>query len=83
MLGTLQKGLTSRNGFVRKGAAAALRRALDAGYAAEDLHELFARRSRTAVPQGLRYLIDDVARALDQVAAQLAAPAGDLRAHVA
>jgi alkylated DNA nucleotide flippase Atl1 len=40
-----------------------LRRALDAGYAAEDLHELFARRSRTPVPQGLRYLIDDVARA--------------------
>jgi hypothetical protein len=40
-----------------------LRRALDAGYAAEDLHELFARRSRTPVPQGLDYLIDDVARA--------------------
>jgi hypothetical protein len=40
-----------------------LRRALDAGYAAEDLHALFARRSRTAIPQGLRYLIDDVARA--------------------
>jgi hypothetical protein len=40
-----------------------LRRALDAGYAAEDVHALFARRSRTPVPQGLSYLIDDVARA--------------------
>lgn len=39
-----------------------LRRGLDAGYAAEDLHALFARRSRTAVPQALSYLIDDVAR---------------------
>ena len=39
-----------------------VRRALDAGYAAGDLHALFARRSRTPVPQGLTYLIDDVAR---------------------
>jgi hypothetical protein len=42
--------------------AESLRRALDAGYSAADLHALFARRSRTAVPQGLTYLIDDVAR---------------------
>jgi hypothetical protein len=39
-----------------------VRRALDAGYAASDLHALFARRSRTPVPQALRYLVDDVAR---------------------
>jgi hypothetical protein len=39
-----------------------VRRALDAGYAASDLHALFARRSRTPVPQALTYLIDDVAR---------------------
>ncbi|MGX7825545.1 helicase-associated domain-containing protein [Actinokineospora sp. 24-640] len=39
-----------------------LRRALDAGRTAEDLHELFTRHSRTPVPQGLTYLIDDVAR---------------------
>jgi hypothetical protein len=39
-----------------------LRRGLDAGYAAEDLHRLFSRRSRTPVPQALTYLIDDVAR---------------------
>jgi hypothetical protein len=39
-----------------------IRRALDAGYGAADLHGLFARRSRTDIPQGLTYLIDDVAR---------------------
>jgi hypothetical protein len=39
-----------------------LRRALDAGYAASDLHSLFAKRSRTPIPQALTYLIDDVAR---------------------
>jgi hypothetical protein len=41
---------------------ASVRRALDAGYAADDLHALFARRSRTPVPQALTYLVDDVAR---------------------
>ncbi|AEB42435.1 helicase-associated domain-containing protein [Micromonospora maris] len=39
-----------------------VRRALDAGYSAEDLHALFRRRSRTPIPQGLTYLVDDVAR---------------------
>jgi hypothetical protein len=41
---------------------ASVRRALDAGYAATDVHALFHRRSRTALPQTLTYLIDDVAR---------------------
>jgi hypothetical protein len=41
---------------------ASVRRALDAGRAATDLHELFRSRSRTPVPQALTYLIDDVAR---------------------
>ncbi|GAC1439956.1 MAG: helicase-associated domain-containing protein [Mycobacteriales bacterium] len=41
---------------------ASVRRALDAGRAASDLHELFRTRSRTPVPQALTYLIDDVAR---------------------
>ncbi|WP_326551174.1 helicase-associated domain-containing protein [Micromonospora sp. NBC_01813] len=41
---------------------ASIRRSLDAGYSAGELHELFARRSRTPVPQGLTYLIDDSAR---------------------
>ncbi|MFN2540312.1 MAG: helicase-associated domain-containing protein, partial [Mycobacteriales bacterium] len=41
---------------------ASVRRALDAGRSAADLHELFRSRSRTPVPQALSYLIDDVAR---------------------
>ncbi|GAB2932595.1 helicase-associated domain-containing protein [Rhodococcus aerolatus] len=39
-----------------------VRRALDAGRGAAELHALFERRSRTPVPQALTYLIDDVAR---------------------
>lgn len=41
---------------------ASVRRALDTGRTAAELHELFARASRTPVPQALSYLIDDVAR---------------------
>jgi len=39
-----------------------VRRALDAGRSATDLHQLLERRSATPVPQGLTYLVDDVAR---------------------
>ena len=39
-----------------------VRRALDSGRTASDLHELFRTRSRTPVPQALTYLVDDVAR---------------------
>lgn len=39
-----------------------VRRALDAGWDAEAVHDLLARISRTPVPQPLTYLIDDVAR---------------------
>ena len=41
---------------------ASVRRALDVGYTAADLHTLFKRRSRTPVPQTLAYMIDDAAR---------------------
>jgi Helicase conserved C-terminal domain len=41
---------------------ATVRRALDAGRSAADLHELFRTRSATPVPQSVSYLIDDVAR---------------------
>jgi hypothetical protein len=41
---------------------ASVRRALDAGRTATELHELFHSRSRTPVPQSLTYLIDDMAR---------------------
>ena len=39
-----------------------IRRALDTGRTAGDLHTLFTKHSKTPVPQGLTYLIDDVAR---------------------
>jgi hypothetical protein len=41
---------------------ASVRRALDAGWSASDLHDFFSRASRTPVPQALDYLVDDVAR---------------------
>lgn len=41
---------------------ASVRRALDAGRAASDLHSFLSAHSRTPVPQPLTYLIDDVAR---------------------
>ncbi len=41
---------------------ASVRRALDAGRTAVELHELFRTRSRTPIPQSLTYLVDDVAR---------------------
>ena len=39
-----------------------VRRALDAGRTAVDIHDLLARHSSTPVPQPLTYLVDDVAR---------------------
>ncbi|MFJ9429465.1 helicase-associated domain-containing protein [Streptomyces sp. NPDC101490] len=39
-----------------------VRRALDAGRSASDLHEFLRAHSRTPVPQPLSYLVDDVAR---------------------
>ncbi|MDQ1679131.1 MAG: hypothetical protein QOC93_4275 [Actinomycetota bacterium] len=42
--------------------AGSVRRALDAGRTAGELHALFAKRSRTPIPQALTYLIDDTAR---------------------
>ncbi|MGW0658228.1 helicase C-terminal domain-containing protein [Streptodolium elevatio] len=39
-----------------------IRRALDSGRTAADLHRLFATHSRTPVPQPLTYLVDDIAR---------------------
>jgi hypothetical protein len=39
-----------------------VRRALDAGWSAAELHAFLAERSRTPVPQPLTYLVDDMAR---------------------
>ncbi|AYJ48565.1 helicase-associated domain-containing protein [Rhodococcus sp. P1Y] len=50
-----------------------LRRALDVGMTATELHSLFVTHSRTPVPQGLSYLIDDVARRHGRLRAGVAA----------
>ncbi|NDL58223.1 helicase C-terminal domain-containing protein [Phytoactinopolyspora mesophila] len=42
--------------------AGSIRRALDAGRSADDLHRFLLSASRTPVPQPLTYLVDDVAR---------------------
>ncbi len=71
--GPLQRELAEQLGAVANvesaGAAmvyriseASIRRALDTGRTASELHSLFSRHSKTPVPQGLTYLIDDVAR---------------------
>jgi hypothetical protein len=39
-----------------------VRRALDAGRTASEIHGLFEKHSKTPIPQGLTYLVDDVAR---------------------
>lgn len=49
-----------------------VRRALDAGLTAAELHGLFGRHSRTPIPQALTYLIDDVARRHGQLRAGMA-----------
>lgn len=41
---------------------ASVRRALDGGWSAAELHDFFTRASRTPVPQALDFLVDDVAR---------------------
>jgi hypothetical protein len=52
---------------------ASIRRALDTGRTASELHALFKRHSKTPVPQGLTYLIDDVARRHGQLRVGMAA----------
>jgi hypothetical protein len=52
----------SESASVHRVTAASVRHALDVGYSAHDLHNLFKRRSRTPVPQTLTYMIDDAAR---------------------
>ncbi|MFV9632111.1 helicase-associated domain-containing protein [Mycobacterium neumannii] len=50
-----------------------IRRALDTGRTAGELHAFFGRYSKTPVPQGLTYLIDDVARRHGQLRVGMAA----------
>ncbi|GAB1816400.1 helicase-associated domain-containing protein [Mycobacterium sp. MUNTM1] len=50
-----------------------IRHALDVGKTRDWMHSLFANHSRTPVPQGLTYLIDDVARRHGQLRIGMAA----------
>ena len=50
-----------------------IRHALDVGKTADELHSLFRKHSKTPVPQGLTYLIDDVARRHGQLRVGMAA----------
>lgn len=50
-----------------------IRHALDIGKTADELHTLFTKHSKTPVPQGLTYLIDDVARRHGQLRLGMAA----------
>ena len=50
-----------------------IRHALDIGQTADALHSLFNKHSKTPVPQGLTYLIDDVARRHGQLRIGMAA----------
>jgi hypothetical protein len=50
-----------------------IRHALDIGKTADELHNLFHKHSKTPVPQGLTYLIDDVARRHGQLRIGMAA----------
>ena len=53
--------------------ASSVRRAMDVGWAAADVHALLASASRTPVPQALTYLVDDVARRFGTLRVGLAA----------
>ncbi|WP_436985111.1 helicase-associated domain-containing protein [Streptomyces sp. enrichment culture] len=62
MLGVLADVESKGGATVYRFTPGSVRRALDAGRTAADLHAFLAEHSRTPVPQPLSYLIDDVAR---------------------
>lgn len=62
MLGVLADVESKGGATVYRFTPGSVRRALDSGQAASDLHSFLAAHSRTPVPQPLAYLIDDVAR---------------------
>ncbi|OEV07318.1 DNA-binding protein, partial [Streptomyces nanshensis] len=62
MLGVLADVESKGGATVYRFTPASVRRALDAGRTASDIHAFLAAHSRTPVPQPLSYLVDDVAR---------------------
>ncbi|WP_299050420.1 helicase C-terminal domain-containing protein [uncultured Nocardioides sp.] len=72
-LGLVAEVESSGGATVYRFTAASVRRALDAGWAAADVHAFVARVSATPVPQPLTYLVDDAARTHGRVRAGRAA----------
>ncbi|AGS70291.1 helicase C-terminal domain-containing protein [Streptomyces collinus] len=62
VLGVLADVESKGGATVYRFTPASVRRALDAGRTAADVHAFLAAHSRTPVPQPLAYLVDDVAR---------------------
>ncbi|MDG5801677.1 helicase C-terminal domain-containing protein [Streptomyces ossamyceticus] len=62
MLGVVADVESKGGATVYRFTPGSVRRALDAGQTASDLHDFLNAHSRTPVPQPLAYLIDDVAR---------------------
>ncbi len=62
MLGILADVESKGGATVYRFTPGSVRRALDAGQTASDLHAFLGKHARTPVPQPLTYLIDDVAR---------------------
>ncbi|MFF6786554.1 helicase-associated domain-containing protein [Streptomyces sp. NPDC012510] len=62
MLGVVADVESKGGATVYRFTPGSVRRALDAGQTASDLHDFLTAHSRTPVPQPLAYLIDDVAR---------------------
>ncbi|OEV07049.1 helicase-associated domain-containing protein, partial [Streptomyces nanshensis] len=62
MLGVLADVESKGGATVYRFTPASVRRGLDAGRTASDIHAFLAAHSRTPVPQPLSYLVDDVAR---------------------
>ncbi len=61
-LGTVANIESAGTAMVYRVSEQSIRHALDVGKTRDWMHTLFAKHSKTPVPQGLTYLIDDVAR---------------------
>lgn len=72
-LGAVARVESAGAAMVYRVSESSIRRALDTGRTAADLHAFFNRYSKTPVPQGLTYLIDDVARRHGQLRVGMAA----------
>lgn len=72
-LGAVARVESAGAAMVYRVSESSIRRALDTGRTAADLHAFFDRYSKTPVPQGLTYLIDDVARRHGQLRVGMAA----------